>query len=102
MTRRHPDTVLLAELEDLLAARRIADQERLVDEAWLAAARAGHFDLDPDQPETVQLGPDRPDAVPLGSDQPETVPLGPDRPDAVQSGSVRTEPLPAWSVNGEP
>jgi len=48
MNRRHPDTVLLAELEDLLAVRRIADQERLVDEAWLAAARAGHFDLEPD------------------------------------------------------
>lgn len=54
MNRRHPDTVLLAELEDLLAARRIADQERLVDEAWLAAARAGHFDLEPDQPDPGQ------------------------------------------------
>lgn len=47
---RHPDTVLLAELEDLLNARHIDDRELLVNEAWLAAARAGRFDAETAQP----------------------------------------------------
>jgi hypothetical protein len=67
MNYSHPDTVLLAELEDLLAARRIADQERLVDEAWLAAARAGDFDLEPAQPE-----PPQPWSAERATDQPPT------------------------------